>query len=138
MMPIVGQITNYFKPKYLIAAGMLTVGLGITGMWPQASFDYFAWARVYQTVSLPFLFIPITTASYAGLPPDKTNEAASLINVGRNLSGSIGVSLATALLTARTISPSATCGIDLPLVDSVSKTYQPDSSLFHYPWVLAS
>jgi hypothetical protein len=50
MMPIAGQITNYFKPKYLIAAGMLIVGLGIwhmTGMSPQASFDFFAWgARV--------------------------------------------------------------------------------------------
>jgi MFS transporter, DHA2 family, multidrug resistance protein len=50
---------------------------------------------------MPFLFIPITTASYAGLPPDKTNEVASLINVGRNLGGSIGVSLATASLVQR-------------------------------------
>jgi DHA2 family multidrug resistance protein len=49
-------------------------------------------------VGLPFLFIPITSASYANLPPDKTNEASSLINVARNLGGSIGVSVATTML----------------------------------------
>jgi hypothetical protein len=48
MMPLAGQITNYFTPNYLIAAGMPIVGLGIrhmTGMSPQAS-DYFAGGRV--------------------------------------------------------------------------------------------
>jgi hypothetical protein len=42
-------------------------------------------------VGLPLLFVPITTASYAGLPPEKTNQASALINVARNLGGSIGV-----------------------------------------------
>ena len=41
-----------------------------------ADFSFFAWARVFQTVGLPFLFIPITSAPYAGLPPDKTSEAS--------------------------------------------------------------
>jgi DHA2 family multidrug resistance protein len=104
LMPGAGLITNYFPPKYLIAAGMLIVGLGIwhmTSLSPQASFDYFAWARIYQTVGLPFLFIPIITASYSDLPPERTNEAASLINVARNLGGSIGVALSTTLLARR-------------------------------------
>jgi DHA2 family multidrug resistance protein len=33
-----------------------------------------------------------------GLPPDKTGEASSLINVARNLGGSIGISLAGSML----------------------------------------
>jgi DHA2 family multidrug resistance protein len=66
-----------------------------------ASFGFFAWARVYQMVGLPFLFVPITTASYAGLPPAKTNQASALINVARNLGGSIGVSVATTMLARR-------------------------------------
>ncbi len=45
-------------------------------------------------IGLPFLFIPINTAAYAGLPPGKTNQASALINVARNLGGSIGISLA--------------------------------------------
>ena len=64
-----------------------------TTLTPDASFDYFAWVRLYQTVGLPFLFIPINTVAYDGLPPDKTNQASALMNVARNLGGSIGISL---------------------------------------------
>jgi MFS transporter, DHA2 family, multidrug resistance protein len=73
----------------------------LTSLNPDADFSYFSWARVIQTVGLPFLFIPITSASYADVPPNKTNQASALINVSRNLGGSIGVSLATTLLTQR-------------------------------------
>jgi len=69
-----------------------------TSLAPNADFNFFSWARVYQTIGLPFLFIPITSASYVGLPPGKTSEASSLINVARNLGGSIGISLAGAAL----------------------------------------
>src|SRR3981189_1203618 len=65
---------------------------------PVADFNYFAWARAYQTIGLPFLFIPITSASYAGLPPNKSAEASALINVARNEGGSIGISIAGANL----------------------------------------
>lgn len=54
-----------------------------------------------QVVALPFLFIPITAASYAGIPPDKTNEASALINLMRNLGGSVGVSFTTTMLQRR-------------------------------------
>lgn len=104
MMPLSGLATNLVQPKYLIAAGLLVVAVGIwhmTSVSPDSDFSYFAWARIYQTIGLPFLFIPITTASYAGLPPNKTNEASALINVARNLGGSIGVSLTTTLLAQR-------------------------------------
>ncbi len=58
--------------------------------------------RVYQTIGLPFLFIPINTVAYDGLPANKTNQASALMNVARNLGGSIGISLANVVLTQRT------------------------------------
>jgi DHA2 family multidrug resistance protein len=72
-----------------------------TTLTPDASFSYFAWVRVYQMVGLPFLFIPINTVAYDGLPPDKTNQASALMNVARNLGGSIGISLANVVITQR-------------------------------------
>jgi len=104
MMPIAGKVTNYVQPKYLMAAGMLLLALSMwhmTSLEPNASFDYFAWARVYQMIGMPFLFVPITTLSYSDLPADKTNQASALINVARNLGGSIGVSMAIAALAQR-------------------------------------
>jgi DHA2 family multidrug resistance protein len=72
-----------------------------TSLTPDASFDYFSWVRVYQMVGLPFLFIPINTVAYDGLPANKTNQASALMNVARNLGGSIGISLANVVLTQR-------------------------------------
>jgi DHA2 family multidrug resistance protein len=73
-----------------------------TSLTPDASFDYFGWVRVYQMIGLPFLFIPINAVAYDGLPPDKTNQASALMNIARNLGGSLGISAANVVLTQRT------------------------------------
>ena len=39
----------------------------------------------------PFMFIPITVASYDGIAAGKTDQASALINLARNFGGSIGV-----------------------------------------------
>jgi DHA2 family multidrug resistance protein len=101
LMPVSGEITKYVQPKFVIAGGLLVLSLALwhtTNLAPQASFQYFAWARVYHMVAMPFLFIPITAASYVGVPPHRTEQAASLMNIARNTGGSIGISLYTTLL----------------------------------------
>jgi DHA2 family multidrug resistance protein len=103
MMPVVGRLSSYVEPKYLISFGLAMVALAMwhsTSLAPDADFNFFSWARAYQTIGLPFLFIPITSASYVGLPPGKTSEASSLINVARNQGGSIGISVANAALAS--------------------------------------
>jgi MFS transporter, DHA2 family, multidrug resistance protein len=105
LMPIAGQVTGRFQPKYLIAIGLSCVALSMwysTSLTPDASFNYFGWVRVYQMIGLPFLFIPINAVAYDGLPPDKTNQASALMNIARNLGGSIGISAANVVLTQRT------------------------------------
>jgi DHA2 family multidrug resistance protein len=105
IMPIAGQITGRFQPKYLMVLGLTGIALSMwysTSLTSDASFDYFGWVRVYQMVGLPFLFIPINTVAYDGLPPNKTNQASALMNVARNLGGSIGISLANVVLAQRT------------------------------------
>jgi MFS transporter, DHA2 family, multidrug resistance protein len=104
MMPVAAQATNLVQPKYLMAFGMLILALAmwhLTSLPPDASFGFFSWARVYQMVGMPFLFVPITTISYSDMPPEKTNQASALINVARNLGGSIGVSMAITMLAQR-------------------------------------
>jgi DHA2 family multidrug resistance protein len=105
LMPIAGQVTGRFQPKYLMTIGLTGIALSMwysTSLTPDASFDYFGWVRVYQMIGLPFLFIPINAVAYDGLPPDKTNQASALMNIARNLGGSIGISAANVVLTQRT------------------------------------
>ena len=104
MMPVAGQITGHFQPKYLITVGLIGITLSMwysTSLTPDASFDYFAWVRIYQVIALPFLFIPINTVAYDGLAANKTNQGSALMNVARNLGGSIGISVANVVLTQR-------------------------------------
>jgi len=61
----------------------------------------FAWSRIYLGLGLPLIFIPITAASYNGIPPEKTDQASALINLARNFGGSIGVSLSQTVLARR-------------------------------------
>ncbi len=104
LMPIAGMVTGLMQPKYWIAIGMSAVALSMwysTNIVPDASFGFFAFIRILQVIGLPFLFIPINTIAYDGLAPNKTSEGSALINVARNLGGSIGVSLANTELLRR-------------------------------------
>jgi DHA2 family multidrug resistance protein len=59
-------------------------------------------ARVYQALGLAFLFVPINTSAYAFLPRNKNNAASGLMNLARNIGGSVGISVVTTLLARRT------------------------------------
>jgi len=104
LMPVAGRLVTIVQPKYLIMFGAATAALSmwhLTGLTGEITYGYAALARIYLAVALPFLFLPVTTASYDGLPPEKTNQASALINVARNIGGSMGVALAQTLLAQR-------------------------------------
>jgi len=57
--------------------------------------------RVAQFVGLGFLFVPITLVSYVGMPTDKSNSVAGMINFMRNIGSSVGTSMVTTLIARR-------------------------------------
>jgi DHA2 family multidrug resistance protein len=65
------------------------------------NFSTVATARVFQAAGMAFLFVPINTAAYAFLPRDKNNAASGLMNLARNIGGSVGISLVTTMLDRR-------------------------------------
>jgi DHA2 family multidrug resistance protein len=96
MMPIVGQLISRVDPRLLIAAGFTTTSMALYHMTTinmQIDFHTAAMYRVYQTVGLAFLFIPISTLAYMGIPRHKSNQVAGMNNFMRNLGGSIGISM---------------------------------------------
>ncbi len=103
-MAAAGQVSRFAQPRYLMAGALIAIAIAMrhfTGLSPDADFDWFAWARAFQMAAIPFLFLTITSYSYVGLPPGKSGQASALINVARNLGGSIGVSMAQTLLARR-------------------------------------
>lgn len=104
MMLVVGRLSGRVQPKYLIMTGAIVVALSmynLTSLYGALDFWFFARSRIYIGVGLPLIFIPITTASYDGVASDRIDQASALINVARNVGGSIGVSLAQNILAHR-------------------------------------
>ncbi|MGU3540200.1 DHA2 family efflux MFS transporter permease subunit [Methylobacterium sp. A54F] len=104
MMLVIGQVSGKVQPKYLIACGAAIVALAmydLTRLYGDTTFWFFAWSRIYIGIGLPMIFISITAASYEGIEPTQTDQASALINVARNVGGSMGVSLAQNVLAYR-------------------------------------
>ena len=45
-----------------------------------------------------FIFVPVTTAAYIGVPAEKNNSVAGLINFMRNMGSGVGTSIVTTLI----------------------------------------
>ena len=104
LMPIAGLFAGRVQPRWLLLFGLTVTGATmrhLTNLSPDADFEWFAWARVYISFGLPFVFLAITTASYDGLRPDQSNQASGLINVARNLGGSIFVAMTQTAIQQR-------------------------------------
>lgn len=95
----------HYDARALIAFGFVVQAVSM--FWMAHYFDLtidfktLAWARIFQSAGLAFLFIPINTAAYAYLPREKNNAASGLINLARNVGGSVGISFVTTELTRR-------------------------------------
>jgi len=104
-LPLVGQLTSRIQARYLIAFGWATL---TTAMFfsthridLQISFASATWLRIAQYVPMGFIFIPATMVAYLGLPQEKSNAVAGLVNFVRNMGSSVGTSAVTTILARR-------------------------------------
>lgn len=104
-MPIMGQLTSKVQARYLIAFGWLALCLAMLYSTRNIdlliSFDNALWLRVAQVIGLGFLFVPITLVAYIGVPAEKNNAVAGLVNFMRNMGSSVGTSLVTTVIARR-------------------------------------
>jgi MFS transporter, DHA2 family, multidrug resistance protein len=103
-MPIVGFLLSRYDARRLLLFGLTLLSLSLFHMTSfDVSIDFrtVALARVFQAMGLAFLFVPINTVAYAFLPKGKNNEASGLINLARNVGGSVGISVVTTMLDRR-------------------------------------
>ncbi len=103
-MPIVGAIAGKVQARVLLGGAFAVQALAMwhfTGIDADVSFNHMAVGRLFQAIAIPALFVPINAQAYAGLDPSRYNHASALMNVARNLGGSVGISTAQAVLEQR-------------------------------------
>lgn len=102
-VPFAGRLTGKVDVRILLGAALLVQAAALwhlSGFTADISFRDAGIARMYQAVALPFLFVPINAVAFSALKPGQTGQASALLNVARNIGGSIGISSAQTMLAS--------------------------------------
>lgn len=101
LFPVAGALAPRFDARILVAIGFVITTWGLwrmTNINTQITFWTAVSWRACIAIGLPFLFIPINTLCYTGIPQNKNNEVSGLSALSRNVGGSVGISIVTTLL----------------------------------------
>src|SRR5579872_529904 len=104
-MFVVGKMIGRVDIRYL-----LLIGFGLTAWsmydmtaWtPDISQGTIAWVGFIQGCGLGFLFVPMSTVTFATLAPRYRGEATGMYNLARNTGSAVGISIVEALLIRNT------------------------------------
>ena len=105
LIPIVGQIMKRVQTRYIVMFGFFLMGCACiysSGLVPGIDYTTLVMMRSAQSAALAFLFVPISQIAYLTLPQRYRSDGAALYSMFRNVFGSIGISISTALVTERT------------------------------------
>jgi DHA2 family multidrug resistance protein len=104
-MMIVGRLINRVDPRVLLASGLLLTAAVLwemTGFTPDVSEWTLIRTGILQGLGLGFMFVPLSTITFATLPGHLRTQGTALYSLIRNLGSSIGISLVIFLLTRNT------------------------------------
>lgn len=93
LMPLVGRFGGKLDQRKLLAVGILGVA---TSLWMNAhltersGFGDLVASMFVRSISLAFVFIPISVIALSDVPAEKRGNATGLFNLTRELGGSIG------------------------------------------------
>jgi len=103
-MPIAGALVNRYDARKLLVLGCLGLMWSmflLSDLTIDAGFWELVSPRLIQGLSLGFIFVPLTTATMAGIGEGDTNAAAGFFNLSRNIGGSVGIAVVGTLLSRR-------------------------------------
>jgi MFS transporter, DHA2 family, multidrug resistance protein len=105
MMPMIGRNVGKVDARKMIAFGFTMQAVALfymsTHLTTTMDLTTAIIMRCIQCVGLAFLFVPIQTIVYNGIPPAKNNSVAGIVNLSRNMGGDIGITLVTTLIIRR-------------------------------------
>jgi DHA2 family multidrug resistance protein len=104
MAPIVGRLSGKIDPRKLVTIGTLWLAMSATlrTFWStDVGYWTLAFPHILNGFGMPLFFVPITIICLSSVDPKQTASAAGLSNFVRTLSGAVGTSFATTLLSNR-------------------------------------
>jgi MFS transporter, DHA2 family, multidrug resistance protein len=104
-LPLVGRLTQKMEARWLVALGLAITGLALIHM-STFNLQIDMWTAItswtFSRIGMAFLFIPINVMAFYFIPKEKMNNATGIINLARNIGGSVGIANVATLLARRT------------------------------------
>jgi DHA2 family multidrug resistance protein len=126
-----GSIIQHFDVRAVIASGFAILAFSIwqmTGWTIEMGWMPMVVSGIIQGIGIGLVFVPLNALSFATLSPAYRTEGASISGLVRNIGGSIGISIMTALLArnlqishqdlAGHIGPSSLMGINPAMLEA--------------------
>jgi DHA2 family multidrug resistance protein len=113
-MMAAGQLVGRgVDPRLMLTAGFTITGAALWGMSlfsPAQGAQPFVITGFFQGAGLGLIFVPLNTMAFASLPMRLRADASAIYMLLRNIGGSVGISLAVALLERQTQTAHADLG----------------------------
>ncbi len=100
-LPIIGRVLTKADPRRLIFIGLIILSFGVlqlshVGFGTSMRAPAGDW--IISRLATSFLFVPANVMAFGNVGRDKTNQASGLVNLSRNIGGSMGISFVTTML----------------------------------------
>jgi len=105
LIPLLNLMLPHVQTRFILTFGFLVLGCSMLysrTLTPDIDFRHLMYMRITQTLGIGFLFVPLSILAYSTLPRDLQQDATALFTMFRNVLGSVGISVATAMITSRT------------------------------------
>ncbi len=105
LLPVVGKLLTHIESRWLVVFGLAILALSLFHMASfnlDVDFRTAMTARIYQSAGMAFLFVPINVMAFYFIPKEKINNATGIINLARNIGGSVGIAGVVTMLARRT------------------------------------
>jgi DHA2 family multidrug resistance protein len=104
LMPLVGQITKWIAPRWMIAIGSIIISLvmfQLARVGANTSRNDLFYPLLWQGVGAVMMLLPLSLATLGTLPKPDIAAGSGFYNLSRHLGSSIGIALLTTLLVGR-------------------------------------
>ncbi len=104
-MVTVGRLSGKVDARIMVFIGLALTSISLwmmTGFTTDMPSSKIVWSGVIQGFGLGFVFVPLSTMTFATLPVYFRNEGTALFSLVRNIGSSIGISMVITYLAERT------------------------------------
>ena len=99
-LPLVGKLLVKYDARWLVVTGLIILAVGmfqLSGLNLTTGFWTYVLVWMTSRAGLGFLFVPINVMAFSYVSKERMNNATGMINLARNIGGSVGISLVTTM-----------------------------------------